>query len=58
VMTALSDHDDDRRWVAWRQELRGKKYTKVPYAPGGGKAKADDTPTPGAHVPRPRRGPG
>jgi putative DNA primase/helicase len=33
------------RWVAWRNELRGGKPTKVPYAPNGKKAKADDPST-------------
>jgi putative DNA primase/helicase len=32
----------ERRWVAWRSELRGGKPTKVPYAPNGKKAKSDD----------------
>ena len=44
-MTALDTHAEDSRWVAWRLERRGKKFTKVPYAPGGGKAKADDPET-------------
>jgi len=35
----------ERRWVAWRTELRGGKPTKVPYAPLGGRAKADDPST-------------
>src|SRR5271166_6135038 len=29
------------RWVAWRNEPRGKKYSKVPYAPNGRRAKSD-----------------
>ena len=33
------------RWVAWRNEPRGDKLTKVPYAPSGGTAKADDPAT-------------
>lgn len=33
------------RWVAWRNELRGRKPTKVPYAPNGKRAKADDPAT-------------
>ena len=33
------------RWVAWRNELRGVKMTKVPYAPNGKKAKADNPAT-------------
>jgi hypothetical protein len=33
------------RWVAWRNELRSGKMTKVPYAPNGKKAKADDPAT-------------
>ena len=41
---------DDPRWVAWRNEVRdgakpGDKPTKVPYSPGGGRAKADDPAT-------------
>jgi predicted P-loop ATPase len=44
-VTALDVHAKDSRWVAWRSERRGKKFTKVPYAPGGGKAKADDSET-------------
>jgi putative DNA primase/helicase len=35
----------EARWVAWRNELRGSKPTKVPYAPNGRKAKADDPAT-------------
>jgi hypothetical protein len=30
------------RWVAWRSEPRGRRVTKVPYAPTGRRAKADD----------------
>src|SRR5947209_1419611 len=30
------------RWVAWRIEIRGGKRTKDPYAPSGGRARADD----------------
>lgn len=36
---------DEKRWVGWRNELRGDKLTKVPYAPNGRKAKADDPAT-------------
>jgi hypothetical protein len=35
----------ERRWVAWRNEPRGNKLAKVPYAPDGRKAKADDPQT-------------
>jgi putative DNA primase/helicase len=35
----------EARWVAWRNELRGGKPTKVPYAPNGKMAKADDPAT-------------
>jgi primase-polymerase (primpol)-like protein len=35
----------EARWVAWRNELRGGKPTKVPYAPDGMKAKADNPST-------------
>ena len=47
-MTALDSLASEPRWVAWRNELRGKegKPTKVPYAPNdGSKAKADDPST-------------
>src|SRR4051812_31490804 len=30
------------RWVAWRNEKRGDRTTKVPHSPHGGAAKADD----------------
>jgi hypothetical protein len=33
------------RWVAWRNEQRKDKKTKIPYAPAGGMAKADDPST-------------
>jgi predicted P-loop ATPase len=33
------------RWVAWRNEPRGGKPSKVPYAPDGKRAKADDPAT-------------
>ena len=35
----------EARWVAWRNELRGGKFTKVPYASNGQRAKADDPAT-------------
>jgi predicted P-loop ATPase len=35
----------EARWVAWRSEPRGCKVTKVPYAPTGRRAKADDPAT-------------
>src|SRR6516164_7080057 len=35
----------EARWVAWRSEPRGRKVTKVPYAPTGKRAKADDPAT-------------
>jgi predicted P-loop ATPase len=44
-MAALDAFAGESRWVAWRNELRGGKPTKVPYAPRGGKAKADDPST-------------
>jgi putative DNA primase/helicase len=44
-MAALDCLAHEARWVAWRNELRGGKLTKVPYAPGGEKAKADDPST-------------
>jgi len=42
---ALDALADEKRWVAWRNELRGGKLTKVPYAADGKKAKADDPAT-------------
>jgi putative DNA primase/helicase len=46
-MTALEAFVADPRWVAWRNEMRGNppKPTKVPYAPDGRRAKADDPST-------------
>jgi putative DNA primase/helicase len=44
-MSALHALAAELRWVAWRNEARGSKLTKVPYAPDGGKAKADDPST-------------
>jgi hypothetical protein len=44
-MTALQALADQPRWVAWRNEVRGGKLAKIPYAPDGGKAKADDPST-------------
>jgi hypothetical protein len=44
-MTPLDPYDEDRRWVGWRNELRGEKLTKVPYCGVGKKAKADDPTT-------------
>ena len=56
-MTALDAFAGEPRWVAWRNELRGSKLTKVPYAPDGKKAKADDSTTWGtrAHGKKKRR---
>lgn len=34
-----------RRWVAWREENRKGKPTKVPYSPHGGAAKSNDAST-------------
>jgi putative DNA primase/helicase len=43
IARALDSLAGEPRWVAWRNEQRGKKTTKVPYAAHGfGKAKADD----------------
>jgi Family of unknown function (DUF5906) len=44
-MSALDSLADAERWVAWRNEPRGDKLTKVPYGPAGGMAKADDPAT-------------
>jgi len=34
-----------RQWVLWRYEERDGSFTKVPYAPGGGRAKVNDPST-------------
>jgi putative DNA primase/helicase len=44
-MTALDQHAEEPRWVAWRNERRGDKLTKVPYCGTDKKAKADDPAT-------------
>lgn len=44
-VTALDALAGEPRWVAWRNESRGGRLTKVPYAPNGRKAKADDPST-------------
>jgi len=44
-MTALDVAAEAPRWVAWRNEDRGGRLTKIPYGPRGGKAKADDPAT-------------
>jgi hypothetical protein len=42
-MTAAFDQlADQPRWVAWRNERRGDRTTKVPHSPAGGLAKAND----------------
>ena len=43
--TAFDPFEFETRWVAWRNELRNGKQTKVPYSPHGGPAKADDPST-------------
>jgi putative DNA primase/helicase len=50
-MMRLDDLADDPVWVAWRNEPRGDKLTKVPYSPhSGGAAKSDDPATWGAQA--------
>ena len=44
-MTAFEPLVDEPRWVAWRNEVRRNKPTKVPHSPHGGLAKADDPAT-------------
>jgi putative DNA primase/helicase len=44
-MTALQALADQPRWVAWRNESRGDRLAKVPFAPGGGRARANDPAT-------------
>jgi hypothetical protein len=54
-VTPLDLLADEPRWVAWRNEDRGRKPTKIPYAPKGQRAKADD-PSPGEPALKPKRG--
>jgi len=49
-VSALAPLARELRWVAWRNELRGSKLTKVPYAPDGRKARADDPSTWGSRT--------
>ena len=49
-MTALDALAPQPRWVAWRIEIRGDKPAKVPYAPQGGRAKADNPTTWGSRA--------
>src|SRR5262249_45355435 len=42
---ALVDFIDHRQWVAWRNEPRDEKLTKVPYTAVGRRAKSDDQST-------------
>lgn len=51
----LSDLSISSRWVGWQTEDRDGKPTKVPYAPGGGRAKADDPTTWGTRESAARR---
>ena len=44
-MSALDPLASATRWVAWSNEPRSDKLTKVPYAPSGGTARADDPAT-------------
>jgi putative DNA primase/helicase len=44
-VTPLDALASEPRWVAWCNEPRGGKPTKVPYAPNGKRAKADDPST-------------
>ena len=44
-MSAFADLASDPRWIAWRNERRGERLTKVPYGVGGRPAKADDPAT-------------
>jgi hypothetical protein len=42
---SLVDFINHRQWVAWRNEQRGDKLTKVPYTAVGQRAKSDDPST-------------
>jgi putative DNA primase/helicase len=45
LLTPFDALASEHRWVAWRNELRGDRLTKVPYGPTGRRAKADDPAT-------------
>jgi primase-polymerase (primpol)-like protein len=48
TLETLSQHP---HWVAWREETRAGKRTKVPYSPrDGGKAESDNPSTWGSRV--------
>jgi primase-polymerase (primpol)-like protein len=49
-MPALDSLAGEPRWVAWRNERRGNKLAKIPYAPDGRRAKADDPSTWGTRI--------
>src|SRR4051794_37366073 len=42
MIAAFDQFTELPRWVAWRNEKRGDRATKVPHSPHGGPAKADD----------------
>ena len=44
-MSAFASFADERRWIAWRNEKRGDKLTKVPYGANSKRAKANDPAT-------------
>jgi hypothetical protein len=44
-VTPFDSLADESRWVAWRNELRGNKLTKVPKSANGRNAKSDDPST-------------
>src|SRR3954452_10675249 len=46
IMTCTLDYlADEPVWVAWRNERRGDKLRKVPYAPSGDRAEVDNPDT-------------
>jgi hypothetical protein len=50
IGSPFNDLAEEQRWVAWHNELRGGKPAKVPYAPNGKRAKADDSTTWGTRL--------
>jgi hypothetical protein len=44
-MSVFDLFENEQRWIAWRNEKRGGKLTKVPYGAGGKPAKANDPAT-------------
>ena len=53
---ALNQFTELPRWVAWRNEKRGHRLTKIPYSPHGGRQRPTIR-APGAPARKPKRAP-